>query len=213
MPANGVFMAMDMTFHDRVVWQNVHVAKPVKQVLGEKCGGKLRGKVGRCQRQAGWGTDHVGMGLCKLHGGSTPTTIRSYLRPSLELLVGHSVNVTPTQAILMCIRIAAAEVMYFSERIATLQEKDIQQSTMFGKQLNMWIKERQKSADRLLQYSATALKIGIEERLVRVAEQFGQQLGKLIKHVLDGLMLTDEQQQLAPALVRSALATHMAEAA
>lgn len=26
-----------------------------------------------CRRPAGWGTDHVGIGRCKLHGGCTPT--------------------------------------------------------------------------------------------------------------------------------------------
>lgn len=35
------------------------------------CGGKKRGG-GFCTRPAGWGTDHVGQGRCKLHAGSTP---------------------------------------------------------------------------------------------------------------------------------------------
>ena len=38
----------------------------------DKCGGRTRAG-GSCQRPAGWGTDHVGIGRCKLHGGSTPT--------------------------------------------------------------------------------------------------------------------------------------------
>lgn len=37
-----------------------------------KCGAK--GRSGKpCGRPAGWGTDHVGVGRCKMHGGSTPT--------------------------------------------------------------------------------------------------------------------------------------------
>lgn len=35
------------------------------------CGGKKRGG-GLCQRPAGWGTDHVGIGYCKLHNGNVP---------------------------------------------------------------------------------------------------------------------------------------------
>lgn len=41
---------------------------------GPVCGAATRNPArhGRpCQRPAGWGTDHVGYGLCKLHGGST----------------------------------------------------------------------------------------------------------------------------------------------
>ena len=36
------------------------------------CGAKKRGGEGCCMRPAGWGTHHVGVGVCKLHGGSTP---------------------------------------------------------------------------------------------------------------------------------------------
>lgn len=31
-----------------------------------------------CQRPAGWGTDHVGIGRCKLHGGATPVKTGRY---------------------------------------------------------------------------------------------------------------------------------------
>lgn len=36
------------------------------------CGAKLKNGSGYCTQPAGWGTDHVGEGRCKLHGGSTP---------------------------------------------------------------------------------------------------------------------------------------------
>ena len=41
---------------------------------GEKrvCGARKKQGTGICTRPAGWGTDHVGFGNCKLHGGSTP---------------------------------------------------------------------------------------------------------------------------------------------
>lgn len=35
------------------------------------CEAKTRGG-GPCRRPAGWGTDHLGIGKCKLHGGATP---------------------------------------------------------------------------------------------------------------------------------------------
>jgi len=40
----------------------------------DTCGAQTRQPGGRgCARPAGWGTDHVGVGRCKLHGGMTPT--------------------------------------------------------------------------------------------------------------------------------------------
>lgn len=37
----------------------------------QTCGARKRNGTGTCGRPAGWGTDHVGVGSCKLHGGST----------------------------------------------------------------------------------------------------------------------------------------------
>lgn len=38
--------------------------------MKEHCGAKTR-SAGRCRKQAGWGTDHLGQGRCRLHGGSS----------------------------------------------------------------------------------------------------------------------------------------------
>ena len=47
-------------------------AKPAKTV----CGAHNRAGL-PCKRPAGWGTDHAGFGLCKLHMGSTPAQMRN----------------------------------------------------------------------------------------------------------------------------------------
>ena len=44
-------------------------------IVGQ-CGAKTRAGT-PCTQPAGWGTDHVGWGRCKLHGGATPTGHRS----------------------------------------------------------------------------------------------------------------------------------------
>jgi hypothetical protein len=38
--------------------------------MTQYCGGRTRAG-GTCRRESGWGTDHVGFGRCKLHGGCT----------------------------------------------------------------------------------------------------------------------------------------------
>lgn len=46
------------------------------------CGAKKRWNVTpgdtRCLKRAGWGTDHAGVGRCKLHGGATPIATGRY---------------------------------------------------------------------------------------------------------------------------------------
>lgn len=39
----------------------------------DTCNQPKRQGEGNCTRPAGWGTDHAGVGACKLHGGSTPS--------------------------------------------------------------------------------------------------------------------------------------------
>lgn len=38
----------------------------------DRCGATAKRTRQPCQRPAGWGTDHPGLGRCKLHGGATP---------------------------------------------------------------------------------------------------------------------------------------------
>lgn len=47
------------------------------------CGAKTRGD-GTCTQVAGWGTDHLHFGPCKLHGGRTPTVSRGAERQRVE---------------------------------------------------------------------------------------------------------------------------------
>lgn len=42
-----------------------------------KCGAKTR-KNTPCEQPAGWGTNHVGEGRCKLHGGKAPQVEKKY---------------------------------------------------------------------------------------------------------------------------------------
>jgi hypothetical protein len=44
------------------------------------CGAAKRQGQGVCQKQAGWGTDHLGFGRCRLHGGNTTAHRTHHLR-------------------------------------------------------------------------------------------------------------------------------------
>jgi hypothetical protein len=48
------------------------------------CGARKKTAEGTCRRPAGWGTDHVGYGSCKLHGGCTPTVIKGAERERID---------------------------------------------------------------------------------------------------------------------------------
>lgn len=191
--------------------------------MGRLCGAKLRGREGRCSQRAGFGTVHYGTGQCKYHGGSTAVGTRLAAPVDLEILTGHRIDIGPLDALLLCVRIAAAEVSYFTAKIAELKEEEIKERAtkeaiastkdswdvvelQLSPELNFWIRVRQQSVDSLARYSAMALKAGVEERMVSMAEKLGDVLARLLEGVVNDLQLTAKQKKIAPTVIRKHLA-------
>ena len=172
------------------------------------CGAKnSQGKP--CRRGAGWGTGHAGVGRCKLHGGRSPNAELSgqlVLARREAVVMGSPLPMEPIEAILQCIRIAAGEVRYASERIAELEERDAagpvkmitdrplmlargeespseraREIHLGAPALNIWIRARHEAMDRLVGYSKVALAVGIAERQVRIAEGQAQLLAEAMR--------------------------------
>lgn len=177
-----------------------------------RCAAKTR-KGTPCAHEAGWGTQHVGVGRCKLHGGAEP---HAQVNGMVELarreqaVMGAPLSIEPHEAILECIRISAGEVAYASERIAGLEadqavgevitsversgESGYEETRQGPPALHVWIVVRQQAMDRLVQYSFAALKAGIEERRVRVAERQGMLLAQAVQGILRELGVHDRPE-------------------
>lgn len=187
-----------------------------------KCGAtKKNGEP--CGMDAGWGTDHPGHGTCKLHGGSTPDAILHAAKEQ-AIVMGVAVDVEPHEALLQCIRITAGEVMYCQQRIAELQPEeavghpteiirrqgstgengrvDVEEVREKVPMMNIWIRARAASIDRLAKYSKMALDAGVNERRVRMAEGMASELAPIIKAIFDELELTERQREIAPAILK-----------
>lgn len=184
-----------------------------------RCG--ARTKAGRpCQKAAGWGTSHPGAGECRLHTGSTPAgELRGQIMLARRDMVamGSPLPIEPHEAILECIRITAGEVAFCSERIAELELSDLvgpvlTSSVRDGDEtheetrregaptVHVWIAVRARAMDRLVGYSAAALRAGIEERRVRIAESQAQLLAQAVRGIMRDLGVEDRPD--APAIVR-----------
>ncbi|WP_272476174.1 hypothetical protein [Baekduia alba] len=126
--------------------------------------------------------------------------------------MGIPLEIEPHEAILQCIRIAAGEVRYCSDRIAELYLDDavgpivsrkrrplshgkdgesatetVEEVTSGPPELHVWVRARQVAMDRLVNFSKIALAAGVEERRVTVAERHGQAMAELIRGVLGDL--------------------------
>jgi hypothetical protein len=184
------------------------------QAMENRCGADTKAG-GKCRKPAGWGTGHVGAGACRLHLGSTSNHELSgqvMLARREQAVMGMPLAIEPQGAILECIRIAAGEVAYASERIAALDAEDAvgavrrqsEHEDAEGKlssdirfdapAVHIWITVRRQAMDRLVSYSFAALRSGIEERRVRVAEQQGMLLAQAIQGILRELGVSDRPE-------------------
>lgn len=137
------------------------------------------------------------------------------------MLVGYQVpDINPLEGLLMCVRISAAEVAYFSQmleykgdegltgrpRSEAVAGKDPEVFDLKGeRQLSIWYKARKSAMNDLARFSKMALDAGVAERQVRIAEQMGDMLARFIQGVLDALQLTKAQKERAPEIVRQHL--------
>lgn len=97
------------------------------------CGAKKK-RGGVCGKPAGHGTDHPGIGPCKLHGGQLPNVVRHHL-PSIaeDALLGTGglalanaySDVEPLRALVFCVHRTAGQVQFYAERIAELEADEL----------------------------------------------------------------------------------------
>ena len=153
----------------------------------DTCGAKKRdGSGDPCRRPAGWGTDHLGFGTCKLHGGSTPNAGRHAITLEAARQVevwGGRADLNPAEALLELVQSKAAEVAYWDGRVAELGDDEragllvAKTEQGFGPQGPVDTETRQagphvfvvmlhKAQDQLAAYSAAAIRAGVDRAMV-----------------------------------------------
>ena len=146
------------------------------------CGAKKR-KGGTCTQKAGWGTDHVGYGRCKNHGGSTPPGARAGAKAAaLAYAQTHygTVDVHAEDSLLMCVRDTAGAVAFFKAQTAELDENDLLKD---GK-LHPWAQYQREATADLARYCKMALDAGVAARQVQLAERMGRLLAAAMERAL-----------------------------
>lgn len=172
-----------------------------------------------------------GARVCRNHGGSAPQVKAAAARRRAEeqaakavALFGAPKDVEPSQALLDLVHWTAGEVEYWREQVRALAAEDpaaltwgltdhergvgpqgpIDKTTHQARP-NIAYVMLYAAQDRLAQYATAALKAGVEERRVRLAESQGSLVADVIRRILDALALTPEQQQLVPTVVPAQL--------
>jgi len=160
---------------------------------------------GWCQLKSGYGTTHPGIGRCKYHGGANPNNKKAAIKKEAVEFMGAPIDINPLDAIIWCIKITAGEVQWLSDEIAKVTEEEWYEHTVVGKQMHILQRARADAQDRLVRYSKDAISLGLAERAIRLAEQFGSTIARLLEGIQRDLVLTPEQAQRWPLIVRKHL--------
>ena len=168
-----------------------------------------------------------GATVCRMHGGSSPQARAAAARRVQEEKAAKAVQrlaqpieTDPSQALLDLVSSAAGEVAYWRARVDEIQDRDEKRltsgltkitegkdrggvttlrtvETIAAIEYRMWTAAQ----DRLAQYATAALRAGVEERRVRIAEDQGALVAQVIRRILDRLDLSEWQAEMVGSIV------------
>ena len=155
----------------------------------------------KCRLYAGQGTNHVGVGRCKLHGGNTPGANEAAIieQAKVEMVkLGAPVNVKPIQALIGLLRMTAGHVAFLHTEVGAIEDVSEPESRVL---IELYDGER----DRLAKVAQACVGAGIAERLVRVEETKITALGQAMKRAAEVAGLDEHQQRKLGAALRMEL--------
>ena len=166
---------------------------------------------GICCQPAGWGTDHLGHGPCKNHGGSLPAVAnKAHVDAvfagdtSATRIWGAPINITPEEAMLQEVHRTQGAVTWLADQLASLTNEDTHKP--FAHYL---VDKYQAERQHLVSVCKAAIGMGIAQKQVEIAQAQGKLLAAVLQSfVLDpDLNLTPAQRAKVPDLLRKHLTT------
>lgn len=167
----------------------------------------------QCKKPKGSNTEHLGWGYCKWHGGTSPAMNTHAAKEQLAarmVAFGTPKDIEPGEALLGEVRRSAGIVDWLEEVISTFTQidretlrrdaRDVMQSLgIQGREVAVWVEMYREERKMLRAASVEALRSGIAERQVRLAEEHGRLIAHVLQSFLDDpeLGLSVEQRRLA----------------
>lgn len=178
------------------------------EICGAQKSGKSDSGPGICCQTAGWGTSHPGVGRCRNHGGNLPGHVVAAEKEKAKRAVamfGLPVEVDPHTALMEEIWRTNGHVIWLGTVIAELDSPDkLKQMTDAGVQPSVWVSMYENERAHLVKVSAEAIKCGVAERTIQLAEDQGRLMAMVMQAFIRDpeLELTPAQLVHAPKILR-----------
>lgn len=163
-----------------------------------------------------------------MHGGKAPQAVSAAARRVRDeearadaARFAARTDIHPTEALLELVHYQAGIVTYWRGRVEDVDAKDLEwgqtkHESGFGPEgpidkvtteavPHVAYRLLVEAQDKLAAYAAAALKAGVDERRVRLAEGQGALVAQVIRGILAALNLTPEQLELVPTVVPAQL--------
>ena len=144
-----------------------------------------------CERPAGEGTGHAGAGPCRRHGARLGQGTGAWI---VAHAFARALDVTPWEALLWAVRLAAGKVAFIEQKLGTAEDDD---ELLPNGRLHFWVKLSELERDRLARVSKLAIDAGVAERLVRQIELEATLMLRATTLTLDELGLSEEDRSRA----------------
>ncbi|RPE39755.1 hypothetical protein EDD90_2773 [Streptomyces sp. Ag109_O5-1] len=179
-----------------------------------RCGAQKRqGQPGdTCSLVAGFGTDHVGIGRCKFHGGNTRNQRIAAAAELADLEARQilaTLDVTPVGDPFAALSRLAGQVVAWQEAISSivndLGDRIRYEGAAGSEQLRAEIALYERAMDRTGHVLGLIAKLGIEDRMARVTERQADALVSALEAALAAAGVTGQAADAA----RKAAARHL----
>jgi hypothetical protein len=138
----------------------------------------------QCGNQAGKNTPHPGHGYCYKHGGTTPNGQKHGAKLMAVAAMREStgeVDVNPLDALLYTVRRASHLAAYYRLQAEALE--------LEGRDARVHLDLERQALGDLNAWADRAIKAGVAERMVRIAENTGERLASALEDALEGVEL------------------------
>lgn len=166
---------------------------------------EMGGALGVCDKRAGWGTGHEGVGPCKRHEKLVDDVSAGgdgYRGRTGAWVMAHgfakAFDVSPWEALLTAVKIAAGRVKYIEWKIGTA----IDDSQLMGDgDLAWWVRQGELWHDRMAKTAKMAIDAGVAERMIRQVEAEAELMLEATQRTMAELGMDDMQKERALAIM------------